>query len=261
MFGDENAMIRIDMSEYMEKFSVSRLVGSPPGYVGYEEGGQLTQKVRQKPYSVVLFDEVEKAHPDVFNILLQILEDGRLTDSDGRVVSFKNTIIVMTSNAGAHSITSGRSLGFGSAVETVRDYENMKERVMAEVKDVFRPEFINRVDELIVFHALEPSDIQKIAGLMLRSVAKRLGERGMQLLYDDAVIEHLANEGYDANYGARPLRRTIQRAVEDALSEEIIAGRISLGDAVRLRVEDGKVTYLKETSLPPEETFPLPQQV
>lgn len=261
MFGDENALIRIDMSEYMEKFSVSRLVGSPPGYVGYEEGGQLTQKVRQKPYSVVLFDEVEKAHPDVFNILLQILEDGRLTDSDGRVVSFKNTIIVMTSNAGAHSITSGRSLGFGSAVETVRDYENMKERVMAEVKDVFRPEFINRVDELIVFHALEPSDIQKIAGLMLRSVAKRLGERGMQLLYDDAVIEHLANEGYDANYGARPLRRTIQRAVEDALSEEIIAGRISLGDAVRLRVEDGKVTYLKETSLPPEETFPLPQQV
>ncbi len=261
MFGDENAMIRIDMSEYMEKFSVSRLVGSPPGYVGYEEGGQLTQKVRQKPYSVVLFDEVEKAHPDVFNILLQILEDGRLTDSDGRVVSFKNTIIVMTSNAGAHSITNGRSLGFGSAVETVRDYENMKERVMAEVKDVFRPEFINRVDELIVFHALEPSDIQKIAGLMLRSVAKRLGERGMQLLYDDAVIEHLANEGYDANYGARPLRRTIQRAVEDALSEEIIAGRISLGDAVRLRVEDGKVTYLKETSLPPEETFPLPQQV
>jgi len=261
MFGDENAMIRIDMSEYMEKFSVSRLVGSPPGYVGYEEGGQLTQKVRQKPYSVVLFDEVEKAHPDVFNILLQILEDGRLTDSDGRVVSFKNTIIVMTSNAGAHSITSGRSLGFGSAVETVRDYENMKERVMAEVKDVFRPEFINRVDELIVFHALEPSDIQKIAGLMLRSVAKRLGERGMQLLYDDAVIEHLANEGYDANYGARPLRRTIQRAVEDALSEEIIAGRISLGDAVRLRIEDGKVTYLKETSLPPEETFPLPQQV
>ena len=254
MFADENAMIRIDMSEYMEKFSVSRLVGSPPGYVGYEEGGQLTQKVRQKPYSVVLFDEVEKAHPDVFNILLQILEDGRLTDSDGRVVNFKNTIIVMTSNAGAHSITGTRSLGFGGGIETVRDYEGMKERVMAEVKDVFRPEFINRVDDLIVFHALEPDHIQKIAGLMLQSVAKRLSERGMNLLYDDEVIKLLATEGYDANYGARPLRRTIQRTVEDALSEEIIAGRVSLGDTVRLSVTEGKITFAKEGSLPPAPT-------
>ncbi len=240
MFDDENALIRIDMSEYMEKHSVSRLVGSPPGYVGYEEGGQLTQKVRNKPYSVVLFDEVEKAHPDVFNILLQILDDGRLTDSNGRVVNFKNTIIVMTSNAGASTITSKRSLGFGGSVETTRDYEAMKERVMAEVKDTFRPEFINRIDDLIVFHALEPDDIRRIAGLMLGSVSKRLTQRGMKLSYGDDVIALLAEEGYDPNYGARPLRRTIQRSVEDALSEEIIAGKIALGDQVQLYVDDNK---------------------
>ena len=240
MFDDENALIRIDMSEYMEKHSVSRLVGSPPGYVGYEEGGQLTQKVRNKPYSVVLFDEVEKAHPDVFNILLQILDDGRLTDSNGRVVNFKNTIIVMTSNAGASTITSKRSLGFGGSVETTRDYEAMKERVMAEVKDTFRPEFINRIDDLIVFHALEPDDIRRIAGLMLGSVSKRVAQRGMKLSYGDDVIALLAEEGYDPNYGARPLRRTIQRSVEDALSEEIIAGKIALGDQVQLYVDDNK---------------------
>ena len=245
MFDDENAVIRIDMSEYMEKHSVSRLVGSPPGYVGYEEGGQLTQKVRNKPYSVVLFDEVEKAHPDVFNILLQILDDGRLTDSNGRVVNFKNTIIVMTSNAGASSITSKRSLGFGGSVETTRDYEAMKERVMAEVKDTFRPEFINRIDDLIVFHALEPQDIERIAGLMLGSVARLLQERGMQLSYSQDVVAWLAQEGYDPNYGARPLRRTIQRSVEDALSEEIIAGNIALGDAVELYVADGKIAFRK----------------
>ena len=240
MFDDENALIRIDMSEYMEKHSVSRLVGSPPGYVGYEEGGQLTQKVRNKPYSVVLFDEVEKAHPDVFNILLQILDDGRLTDSNGRVVNFKNTIIVMTSNAGASTITSKRSLGFGGSVETTRDYEAMKERVMAEVKDTFRPEFINRIDDLIVFHALEPDDIRRIAGLMLGSVSKRVAQRGMKLSYGDDVIALLAEEGYDPNYGARPLRRTIQRSVEDALSEEIIAGKIALGVQVQLYVDDNK---------------------
>ena len=240
MFDDENAVIRIDMSEYMEKHSVSRLVGSPPGYVGYEEGGQLTQKVRNKPYSVVLFDEIEKAHPDVFNILLQILDDGRLTDSTGRVVNFKNTIIVMTSNAGASSITSKRSLGFGGSIETTRDYEAMKERVMEAVKDTFRPEFINRVDELIVFHALETDDIRQIAELMLQSVSKRLNERGMRLSYDEAVVQYLADEGYDPSYGARPLRRTIQRCVEDALSEEIIACRIALGDAVELYMTDEK---------------------
>ena len=257
MFDDENAVIRIDMSEYMEKHSVSRLVGSPPGYVGYEEGGQLTQKVRNKPYSVVLFDEVEKAHPDVFNILLQILDDGRLTDSNGRVVNFKNTIIVMTSNAGASTITSKRSLGFGGSVETTRDYEAMKERVMAEVKDIFRPEFINRIDDLIVFHALEPDDIRRIAALMLGSVSKRLAERGMQLSYGDDVIALLAEEGYDANYGARPLRRTIQRSVEDALSEEIIAGKIALGDRVELYVDDDKRIAFRKL-LPEKPAQPTP---
>lgn len=246
MFDDENAVIRIDMSEYMEKHSVSRLVGSPPGYVGYEEGGQLTQKVRNKPYSVVLFDEVEKAHPDVFNILLQILDDGRLTDSNGRVVNFKNTIIVMTSNAGANSINNSRTLGFGGTVETARDYEAMKERVMHEVKDLFRPEFINRIDDLIVFHALEPDDIHKITELMLKTVSKRLSERGIHLHYDGEVIDLLAHDGYDPAYGARPLRRTIQRAVEDALSEEIIAGHIALGDDVRLYVNgDHKIGFEK----------------
>ena len=257
MFDDENAVIRIDMSEYMEKHSVSRLVGSPPGYVGYEEGGQLTQKVRNKPYSVVLFDEVEKAHPDVFNILLQILDDGRLTDSNGRVVNFKNTIIVMTSNAGASTITSKRSLGFGGSVETTRDYEAMKERVMAEVKDTFRPEFINRIDDLIVFHALEPDDIRRIAALMLGSVSRRLAQRGMQLSYGDDVIALLADEGYDANFGARPLRRTIQRSVEDALSEEIIAGKIALGDRVELYVEDGNRIAFRKL-LPEKPAQPTP---
>lgn len=250
MFDDENAVIRIDMSEYMEKHSVSRLVGSPPGYVGFEEGGQLTQKVRNKPYSVVLFDEIEKAHPDVFNILLQILDDGRLTDSTGRVVNFKNTIIVMTSNAGASSITSKRSLGFGGSVETTRDYEAMKERVMEAVKDTFRPEFINRVDELIVFHALETDDIRHIAELMLQSVSKRLNERGMRLSYDENVVQYLADEGYDPNYGARPLRRTIQRCVEDALSEEIIAGRIALGDAVELYMANEKKIGFRKAEKP-----------
>ncbi|HIS43561.1 MAG TPA: ATP-dependent Clp protease ATP-binding subunit, partial [Candidatus Limiplasma pullicola] len=257
MFDDENAVIRIDMSEYMEKHSVSRLVGSPPGYVGYEEGGQLTQKVRNKPYSVVLFDEVEKAHPDVFNILLQILDDGRLTDSNGRVVNFKNTIIVMTSNAGASTITSKRSLGFGGSVETTRDYEAMKERVMAEVKDTFRPEFINRIDDLIVFHALEPDDIRRIAALMLGSVSTRLAQRGMQLSYGDDVVALLADEGYDANYGARPLRRTIQRSVEDALSEEIIAGKIALGDRVELYVDDDKRIAFRKL-LPEKPAQPAP---
>ncbi len=245
MFGDEDALIRIDMSEYMEKHTVSRLIGSPPGYVGYEEGGQLTEAVRRKPYSVVLLDEVEKAHPDVFNILLQIMEDGRLTDNTGRVVNFKNTIIVMTSNAGAHAIGHSRSLGFGSTIDTMRSYETMKEQVMKEVKDIFRPEFINRVDELIVFHALEQSDIDKIAYLMLSQVADRLNKRGMHLKFEDEVVALLSKEGYDPQYGARPLRRVIQRTVEDALSEEIIAGSLALGDDVRLFVKDGKIAFEK----------------
>ena len=247
MFGDEEAVIRIDMSEYMEKHTTSRLVGSPPGYVGYEEGGQLTEAVRRNPYSVVLLDEVEKAHPDVFNILLQILEDGRLTDNTGRVVSFKNTIVVMTSNAGAHAIGSGRSLGFGSkAVSDVRSYEAMKDSVMKEVRELFRPEFINRLDELIVFHALTEEDIRRIADMMLNQVASRVKERDVHLTWDDAVAAHLADQGYDAKFGARPLRRVIQRTVEDKLSEELILGRIALGDSVRLQLQDGEITVTKE---------------
>ena len=246
MFGDEDAVIRIDMSEYMEKHTTSRLVGSPPGYVGYEEGGQLTEAVRRKPYSVVLLDEVEKAHPEVFNILLQILEDGRLTDNTGRVVSFKNTIIVMTSNAGAHAVGSGRSMGFGaSAMTDVRSYEMMKDTVMKEVKELFRPEFINRVDELIVFHALGEEHIRAIAELMLSQVASRLQERDVHLTWDEETAALLAREGYDAKYGARPLRRVIQRTVEDTLSEELIAGHIALGDTVKLAVRDGKVAVEK----------------
>ena len=242
MFGDEDCVIRIDMSEYMEKYATSRLVGSPPGYVGYEEGGQLTEAVRRRPYSVVLLDEVEKAHPDVFNILLQILEDGRLTDNTGRVVSFKNTIIVMTSNAGAHSIDTGRSMGFGSrSMSDVRSYEMMKDAVMKQVKELFRPEFINRVDELIVFHALEEKDIRAIAELMLRQVAARLQERGVTLTWTEEAAARLARDGYDAKYGARPLRRVIQRTVEDALSEELIAGRLKLGDTARLTLRDDQV--------------------
>ena len=246
MFGDEDAVIRIDMSEYMEKHTTSRLVGSPPGYVGFEEGGQLTEAVRRKPYSVVLLDEVEKAHPDVFNILLQILEDGRLTDNTGRVASFKNTIIVMTSNAGAHTIGTGRSMGFGaSAMTDARSYEQMKDSVMKEVKELFRPEFINRVDELIVFHALTEENIRAIADMMLSQVARRLTERDVTLLWDEEAAAQLAREGYDPKYGARPLRRVIQRTVEDTLSEELLLGHIALGDTVRLHVVEGRITVDK----------------
>ena len=249
MFGDENAVIRIDMSEYMEKFTVSRLIGAAPGYVGYEEGGQLTEAVRRRPYSVVLLDEVEKAHPDVFNILLQVLEDGRLTDNTGRVASFKNTIIVMTSNTGAHEIERAKSMGFGAKTEAgdVRDYERMKDTVMRELKDRFRPEFLNRLDETIVFHALTPAEIEEIASLMLRQVAELLKERGADLSWDDSAVKRLAEDGYDPKYGARPLRRLIQRTVEDTLSEELLTGGVSLGDRVRLTVKDEKIAVVKET--------------
>ena len=242
MFGDENAVIRIDMSEYMEKFTVSRLIGAAPGYVGYEEGGQLTEAVRRKPYSVVLLDEVEKAHPDVFNILLQILEDGRLTDNTGRVVSFKNAIIVMTSNAGAHEIENARPLGFDAPrAGDIRDYARMRDIVMKAVKQQFRPELINRLDELIVFHALTPEDIRAITALMLRQVAGLLAERGASLSWDDAAVTCLAERGYDPRFGARPLRRLISRTVEDILSEELLSGRIQLGDELLLTVENGEI--------------------
>lgn len=243
LFGDENSLIRIDMSEYMEKHSVSRMIGSPPGYVGYNEGGQLTEKVRRKPYAVILFDEVEKAHPDVFNTLLQIMEDGRLTDGQGRVVDFKNTVIVMTSNAGAHTLKKQHALGFGISDNSERGYEGMKESIMDDVKRLFKPEFLNRVDEIIVFHPLEQRDIDQIARLMLLNVAQRLKERGIELIISDDAVSLLAHEGFDAQYGARPLRRAIQRMVEDALSEEILSGRIHLGERVNMRAVDGKLVF------------------
>ena len=243
LFGDENSMIRVDMSEYMEKHSVSRMIGSPPGYVGHEEGGQLTEKVRRKPYAVILLDEVEKAHPDVFNILLQILEDGRLTDGQGRVVDFKNTVIVMTSNAGAHVIRKQRTMGFGGAEDGERTYESMKENIMGEVKNIFRPEFLNRVDEIIVFHALEQAEIDAITALLLKQVCARLSERGIELEVDPSALNLISKAGYDLQYGARPLRRAIQRMVEDALSEEILLGKIRLGDRVRAIELDGQLAF------------------
>ena len=244
MFGDENAMVRLDMSEYMEKHSVSRMIGSPPGYVGYDEGGQLTEAVRRRPYSVVLFDEIEKAHPDVFNTLLQILEDGRLTDGKGRTVDFRNTIIIMTSNVGAHSIGRNRTMGFGANndAKSVADYDAMKENVMEELKRTFRPEFLNRIDDIIVFHSLTEEDIKSIAGLMLNSLGKRLRERNVELKFDDAAVAYFVKEGYDPTYGARPLRRAIQQKLEDRLSEALLAGHISLGDIVEVSAEDGELT-------------------
>ena len=251
MFGDENALIRLDMSEYMEKHTVSRMVGAPPGYVGYEEGGQLTEAVRRKPYSVVLFDEIEKAHPDVFNMLLQILDDGRLTDNNGRVVSFRNCVIVMTSNAGAHAINDGRVVGFGGG-SSPADYESMKMRVMEEMKRDFRPEFLNRVDETVVFHALTREEILQIASLMLNQMKNRLHELGIELSWDETAAQLLADAGFDEKFGARPLRRAIQRRVEDALSEEIIAGRLKLGDHVHAIARQGEVRFerMEEMKLP-----------
>ena len=257
LFGDENSLIRIDMSEYMEKHAVSRMIGSPPGYVGHEEGGQLTEKVRRKPYAVILFDEVEKAHPDVFNVLLQILEDGRLTDGQGRVVDFKNTVIVMTSNAGAHTIKKQRSMGFGGSVDSEKGYEAMKENIMGEVKQIFRPEFINRVDEIIVFHALEQAEIDQIAQLMLGTVKSRLRERGMDIEVDPSALELITKAGYDLQYGARPLRRAIQRMVEDALSEEILMGNIKLGDHVLATAVDGQLQFSR---IEVETAEPVPDQ-
>ncbi|HHT65906.1 MAG: ATP-dependent Clp protease ATP-binding subunit [Caldicoprobacterales bacterium] len=246
LFGDEEAMIRIDMSEYMERHTVSRLVGSPPGYVGYEEGGQLTEKVRRKPYSVVLLDEVEKAHPDVFNILLQILEDGRLTDSKGRTVDFRNTVLVMTSNVGAHTIRKQKTLGFTSSdIMAASEYEKMKDNIMEELKKTFRPEFLNRIDETIVFHALDEEDLRKIVRLMLDSVAKRLAKQNIFLEVTEAAQEHMTREGFDVTYGARPLRRVIQRTIEDNLSEEILAGRIKIGDKVKVDYRDDKLVFEK----------------
>ncbi|MGE6260841.1 ATP-dependent protease ATP-binding subunit ClpC [Heyndrickxia sporothermodurans] len=241
MFGDEDAMIRIDMSEYMEKHSTSRLVGSPPGYVGFEEGGQLTEKVRRKPYSVILLDEIEKAHPDVFNILLQVLEDGRLTDSKGRTVDFRNTVLIMTSNVGAQALKRNKYVGF-NIQDSNQDYKDMKSKVMEELKRAFRPEFLNRIDEIIVFHALEKEHLKHIVSLLSEQLVKRLKEKDIELELTEAAKEKITEEGYDPEYGARPLKRAIQKHVEDRLSEELLKGVILEGQKVIIDVKDGKFT-------------------
>ncbi len=244
IFGDENSIIRIDMSEYMEKHTVSRLIGSPPGYVGYEEGGQLTDKVRRKPYSVILFDEIEKAHPDVFNILLQILEDGRLTDGKGRLVDFKNTVVIMTSNAGATAIKKQKVLGFTASANEKQDaYESMKENVMEELKRIFRPEFLNRLDEIIVFHELSEEHLKSIVELMLKSLTGRIKELDIHVDITDEAKALLVKKGYDPVYGARPLRRAIQKMVEDQLSEEMLKGDIKPGSNVIIDTEDDKLIF------------------
>ncbi|HHV59612.1 MAG TPA: ATP-dependent Clp protease ATP-binding subunit [Clostridiaceae bacterium] len=250
MFGDENAMIRIDMSEYMEKHSVSRLVGSPPGYVGYEEGGQLTEKVRTKPYSVLLFDEIEKAHPDVFNILLQILEDGRLTDGQGRTVDFRNTVVIMTSNIGGRLITEPKRIGFTAKEDENQSYAEMKENVMGELKRTFRPELLNRIDEAIVFHPLNESHIRQIVTLMLKNTASRLRQNGIYIEVSEEAKDFLAKKGFDKVFGARPLRREIQRLVEDRLAEEMLEGRIKSGDTVEVLVENDDLVLRRKSGMP-----------
>ena len=244
MFGNENNMIRIDMSEYMDKHTVSRLVGSPPGYVGFEDGGQLTEKVRRNPYSVILFDEIEKAHPDVINILLQILEDGRLTDGKGKTVDFKNTVIIMTSNVGASTLKKQKSLGFDiKENDVISEYEKMKENIMEELKRSFKPEFLNRLDDIIVFHSLEKEDLYKIVGLMLSVVKKRLKDLQINISFDEDTKKHLALAGLNTAYGARPLRREITKAVEDVISEEILKGNINKGDNVSVFIENNELVF------------------
>jgi len=243
MFGDEESMVRLDMSEYMEKFNVSRLVGAPPGYVGYEEGGQLTEKVRRKPYSVVLLDEIEKAHPDVFNILLQIFDSGQLTDSLGHKVDFKNTVIIMTSNIGAREITGGKTLGFLTTQEVEQSYKGMKKKILDEMKKVFRPEFLNRIDEAIVFHPLSKEDVRNIVDLMLEKVTQRLSEQELTLKVTDGAKDFLVEKGFDPQFGARPLRRAIQRYLEDPLAQEILAKKIKPQAKITADVQDGKIAF------------------
>lgn len=245
MFGEEDAMIRVDMSEFMEKHSVSRLVGSPPGYVGHEEGGQLTEKVRRKPYSVILFDEIEKAHPDVFNMLLQVLDDGRLTDSQGRTVDFRNTVIIMTSNVGAQELKDNKFVGFGAS-DVGPDYETIRKTMMDELKNQFRPEFLNRVDDIIVFHKLEKEHLKEIVSLMVEGLAKRLKEQDIFITLTDAAKEKIADEGYDPEYGARPLARAIQKNIEDKLSEELLRGETLSGQDIVIDFKDDEFTVEKK---------------
>ena len=244
VFGSEQAMIRVDMSEYMEKHSVSKLIGSPPGYVGYEEGGQLSEKVRRNPYSVLLFDEIEKAHPDVFNILLQVLDDGHITDAHGRRVDFKQTIIIMTSNAGAQAIVEPKRLGFISEEDGKKDYERMKAGVMEEVRKIFKPEFLNRIDEIMVFHTLKKEDIQKIVSILLKKLEKRCQEQmNITLRVAASVKDYLAESGFDSKYGARPLRRAIQTKIEDPLANEVLEGRIHQGDLISVQMKNKQVHF------------------
>ena len=256
LFGTENAMIRVDMSEYMEKHSVSKMIGSPPGYVGYEEGGQLAEKVRRQPYSVILFDEIEKAHPDVFNVLLQILDDGHITDAQGRKIDFKNTVIIMTSNAGAENIISPKHMGFAAAADEKADYNFMKGRVMDELKRLFRPEFLNRIDETIVFHPLTKENIRQISHIMLSAISRRTKEQlDMTLVFDEKAVDWLSEKGYDPKYGARPLRRTIQNEVEDKLSEALLEGRVKAGDTVAVTAEaQGLIFNRSEVPVPAAES-------
>lgn len=247
VFGSEEAIIRVDMSEYMEKHSVSKMVGSPPGYVGYDEGGQLSEKVRRNPYSVILFDEIEKAHPDVFNILLQVLDDGHITDSKGRKVSFKNTILIMTSNAGASRIMEPKKLGFNSEENEKQDYEKMKANVMEDVKRIFRPEFINRIDDIIVFHSLGKNEVGKIVNIMLNQFKHRVKEQmDIDIRFADSAKKYIIQEGYDKKYGARPLRRMIQNKIEDTLSDEILNGNVTNGDSITISVRNKEVIILKK---------------
>ena len=244
VFGSEDSMIRVDMSEYMEKHSVSKLIGSPPGYVGYDEGGQLTEIIRKKPYSLILFDEIEKAHPDVFNIMLQILDDGRLTDAKGRYINFKNTIIIMTSNVGASMITTTSRLGFSVAQDEAKDkYDHLKDTVMEEMKKSFRPEFLNRVDDIIVFSHLSKAEIRQIVDLMLKSLFKRIEAKNLVIEVTDEVKDYLGEAGYSEAYGARPLRRLIQKKIEDGLAEEILSGKYQDGNKIVLRLKDQKIVF------------------
>ena len=245
VFGSEQAMIRVDMSEYMEKHSVSKLIGSPPGYVGYDEGGQLSEKVRRNPYSVILFDEIEKAHPDVFNILLQVLDDGHITDAHGRKVDFKQTIIIMTSNAGAQAIVEPKQLGFISQKDEKKDYEKMKSGVMEEVRRLFKPEFLNRIDEIMVFHTLNKEEIRKIVLLLLKSLEKRCEEQmGIHLNVTNSAVDYIAEAGFDAKYGARPLRRAIQSKIEDRLANELLEGKIKRGDIVQVQYRNKEIRFI-----------------
>ena len=244
LFGSENSMIRVDMSEYMEKHSVSKMIGSPPGYVGHDDGGQLSEKVRRNPYSVILFDEIEKAHPDVFNILLQVLDDGRITDSQGRVVDFKNTVIIMTSNAGANAIISPKKLGFGAKEDAKADHERMKSGVMEEVKRIFKPEFLNRIDDMIVFHTLKEEHLKKIVGLLQKELTKRCKEQmNIELSFRSTVKNLIVEEGRDEKYGARPLKRAMQTKIEDALADEVLCGNVKAGDTVSVGVNGKKCVF------------------